>query len=243
MASTKASSFNSNNVPGMNHTSGATDAVWVATEPYSNFPKFPKLDKNIDTDVVIVGAGIAGISTALECVKKGLKTVLLEAREVVSGETGRTSGHLSNSLDERYYELIKSRSSKFSFPFNSSLTQNIVFGVDKTKLIFESHQYALEHIGQVSKELGIECEYRQLNAQYIVNVTKNDSEYSKENDLKEEFEAISELGFPEAVEYQENGSLGAAYKGAILTIKNQATFHPTKYENFHRIVILAKMLI
>lgn len=91
---------------------GATDAVWVATEPYSKYPKFSKLDKNIDTEVVIVGAGIAGISTAYECVKKGLKTVLLEARDVLSGESGRTSAHLSNALDERYFELIKSMLTK-----------------------------------------------------------------------------------------------------------------------------------
>ena len=93
---------------GMNRTSGYKQPVWISTEPYSNRPDFPKLNKDIKTDVVIVGGGIAGISVAYECVQKGLSVALIEAREALSGETGRTSGHLASSLDDRYYELIKS---------------------------------------------------------------------------------------------------------------------------------------
>ncbi|KFY31534.1 hypothetical protein V493_01017, partial [Pseudogymnoascus sp. VKM F-4281 (FW-2241)] len=59
------------------------------------------------TDVCIIGAGIAGISTAYELVTRGLEVVLIEAREVLSGETGRTSGHLSNALDDGYLKIAK----------------------------------------------------------------------------------------------------------------------------------------
>lgn len=93
----------------MDNTSGYQQPVWISTEPYSNRPSFPKLDRNISSDVVIVGAGITGISAAYECVKRGISTTLIDAREVLSGETGRTSGHLSSALDDHYYELIKSR--------------------------------------------------------------------------------------------------------------------------------------
>jgi len=94
---------------GMNRTSGYKQPVWIATEPYSNRPTFPKLSQDITTDVIIVGAGITGISVAYECVQKGLHVTMIDAREILSGETGRTSGHLSSALDDRYYELIKSR--------------------------------------------------------------------------------------------------------------------------------------
>lgn len=95
---------------GMDKTSGHTQPVWIATEPYtsSSRPAFPKLDRSVSADVVVVGAGITGISAAYECVRRGMKTALIDAREVLSGETGRTSGHLSSALDDRYYELIKS---------------------------------------------------------------------------------------------------------------------------------------
>jgi heterodisulfide reductase subunit A-like polyferredoxin len=67
-------------------TSGANDSVWVHLEPYSHRPQFPKLDKDLETDVCIIGAGISGISVAEQCVKRGLNVVMIEARDVLSGE-------------------------------------------------------------------------------------------------------------------------------------------------------------
>ena len=81
----------------MENTSGASDPVWVATFPFSKFPEFPKLTKDITTDVLVVGTGITGISTAYELVEQGQKVTLIDARNVLSGETTRTSGHLSMS--------------------------------------------------------------------------------------------------------------------------------------------------
>lgn len=94
---------------GMDNTSGHRQPVWIATEPYGCRATFAKLDRDVTTDVVVVGAGITGISAAYECVGRGMDTTLIDAREVLSGETGRTSGHLSSALDDRYYELIKSK--------------------------------------------------------------------------------------------------------------------------------------
>jgi len=66
-------------------TSGANDSVWIHTDPYENRPKFPMLEKDIETDVCVIGAGISGISTAYELVKQGVEVVMLEARDVLSG--------------------------------------------------------------------------------------------------------------------------------------------------------------
>lgn len=196
---------------GMDHTSGYKQPVWVATEPYSNFPEFPKLDKNLSTEVLIVGAGIAGISAAYECVKRGKSVTLIEARAVLSGETGRTSGHLSSALDDNYYELIKT------------------FGEDGARKAFDSHQYALEHVGEVAAAEGIDCEYRTLPGYQIVEVPDSHPDYSSKNDLPQELEACKKLGIN--VNYNEKGSIGEAYTGAVLEWPKQATFHPTKYLN------------
>ena len=66
-------------------TSGKNDPVWVHTEPYSNRPQFSQLDRDVDTDVCIIGSGIAGISVAEQLVRRGLKVVMVEAREILSG--------------------------------------------------------------------------------------------------------------------------------------------------------------
>lgn len=66
-------------------TSGKNDPVWVHTEPYSNRPEFSQLNKNVDTDVCVIGSGIAGISVAEQLVRRGLKVTMVEARDILSG--------------------------------------------------------------------------------------------------------------------------------------------------------------
>ena len=66
-------------------TSGATDSVWVHTEPYSHRPQFSQLDKDIQTDVCVIGSGIAGIQISYELTKRGVDVVMIEARDVISG--------------------------------------------------------------------------------------------------------------------------------------------------------------
>jgi monoamine oxidase len=66
-------------------TSGQHDAVWIHKEPYENRPKFGQLNKDLDTDVCIIGSGIAGISVAEQLVKRGLQVVMVEARDILSG--------------------------------------------------------------------------------------------------------------------------------------------------------------
>lgn len=70
------------------NTSGETDSVWIHTEPYSNRPQFDKLSEDARTDVCVIGSGIAGVSVSYELVSRGVKVIMLEAREVVSGESG-----------------------------------------------------------------------------------------------------------------------------------------------------------
>lgn len=50
-------------------TSGALDSVWTKTLPYSKIPQFPKLEKDIETDVLVMGSGVAGISISYELVR------------------------------------------------------------------------------------------------------------------------------------------------------------------------------
>ncbi|GAO45851.1 DAO-domain-containing protein [Saitoella complicata NRRL Y-17804] len=186
----------------MDFTSGANIPVWTATEPYSDLPRFSKLDTNTDTDVVVVGGGIAGLQTAYELVQRNVRVILLEARELLSGETGRTSGHLSNALDDHYYELINT------------------FNLAGAKLAAESHAWAIDRVKTISTELRIDCEYRKVKAVMLKHP-------EMENDLKDEAEAAEKCGL--SVTYEENGKFGRDYHGPILNFGDQAVFHPTHY--------------
>ncbi|KAK4225711.1 FAD dependent oxidoreductase-domain-containing protein [Podospora fimiseda] len=196
------------------HTTGASDSVWTHLHPYSKNPTFPSLDKNLETDICIIGAGISGISTAYELVKRGHQVVLLEGRDVLSGETGRTSGHLNNDLDDGYLEIAKKH------------------GESGAKVAADSHSWARDRIGEIAKELGIDCEYRRLPAYDVSQFPRGTKEWESENDeLKQEAELQHKLGIQSR--YDANltvkGWSGKIDQRGGMVVENQATFHPTKY--------------
>ena len=196
------------------HTSGETDPVWIHKVPYNSIPTFSKLDRDLETDVCIVGAGISGISTAYELVTRGLNVVLIEGREVLSGETGRTSGHLASDLDDGYPEIAKKHGDKGA------------------KLAADSHQWALNRVGEISKQLGIECEYRHLPGYDLSQYPKGTKEHADDiKTLIEEGRKAKEVGLQ--AEYKEGfkvkGWEGSIDQSDAVIYPNQATFHPTKY--------------
>jgi glycine/D-amino acid oxidase-like deaminating enzyme/nitrite reductase/ring-hydroxylating ferredoxin subunit len=198
------------------NTSGASDSVWVHTEPYSERPHFDRLNGDLETEVVVVGSGITGVSTAYELVKRGVEVVLVEAREILSGETGRTSGHLASALDDGYTN-IKGK-----------------FGDKGARISAESHQWALEHVGEVSNELGFDCEYRRLPGYQVSQYVRGQDGHEDDvKTLKEEVEYTKTLGLDTAWrdDFAVKGWTGKPDQRDAAVFNNQATFHPTKYVN------------
>ena len=196
------------------NTSGEADPVWVHQVPYSKHPEFSPLKENIETDVCIVGGGIAGVSIAYELVNRGFNVTLLEARKVLSGESGRTSGHLANALDDGYTEIAKKH------------------GKENARIAAESHTWALNRVGEIARNLNIECEFRYLPGYEISQYNVNHPGYQKEIDsLREEVKMAKDLGlsvsFHDDLQVQGWDSGPDQRGGAVF--ENQATFHPTKY--------------
>ncbi len=71
----------------------------------TDIPSRPALTKDISADVCIVGAGIAGLTTAYLLAKECRSVVVLDDGPIASGETSRTTAHLASALDDRYYEI------------------------------------------------------------------------------------------------------------------------------------------
>src|SRR6266446_8327038 len=67
--------------------------------------EFDRLDGNLETDICVVGAGIAGLSAARLLAKAGREVAVFDHGPVGGGETGRTTAHLSWALDDRFYYL------------------------------------------------------------------------------------------------------------------------------------------
>jgi heterodisulfide reductase subunit A-like polyferredoxin len=83
-------------------TSGENISYWLdSVKPF----EFETLNHDLDTDILIIGGGIAGLTTAYCLLKAGKKITLVEDGLIGSGETGRTTAHLTCALDDLYYEI------------------------------------------------------------------------------------------------------------------------------------------
>src|SRR5919205_3526556 len=118
--------------------SGASRSVWLdGTE----LPLATSLTGNISADVCVVGAGIAGLTTAYLLSREGVKVVLIDDGPLCGGETGRTTAHLANEIDDSYQEIES------------------LHGRDGARLAAESHTAAIDLIERIVQEENIHCDF------------------------------------------------------------------------------------
>src|SRR6476661_1186207 len=189
-------------LPNPARTSGATTSSWFATAPA--LPTFEPLRENTTADVVIVGAGIAGLTTAYLLSKKGRKVLVLEDGELASGESGRTTAHLSYALDDRYTTL-----------------ENL-FGQEGARLAGESHAAAIDRIEQIVLEEKIDCDFTRLDGYLFLPAGGTHKE------LEDELAAAHRAGFTD-VEWLPSAGLVGFETGECLRWPNQGQFHILKY--------------
>ena len=189
-----------NNIPeDARVTAGKNISYWTNTaKPASQNP----LKENLETEVVIVGGGLAGLSVAYCLTQSGKKVVLIEDGFIGSGETGRTTAHLVTALDDRYYDLER------------------IFGEEKTKLIAESHIVAINIVEDTIKKENIDCGFERVNGYLFLH------ESDKKDSLQKELKAASKAGV-EIKDVDEVPGMLQARKA--LCFFNQAQFHPLKY--------------
>ena len=69
-------------------------------------PSFPQLRDEIDADIVVIGAGITGVTLAYTLAERGASVVLLDAGPIAGSASGRNAGFLLASPSEPYSELV-----------------------------------------------------------------------------------------------------------------------------------------
>lgn len=113
---------------------------WHATAPrFANAADGPVEGK---FDVAIVGGGFTGLSAALQLAKSGVRAVLLEARHVGYGGSGRNGGHLNNGLAHSY------------------IAAKSALGTERAKALYRAFDSAIDTIEAIVAEENIDCNFR-----------------------------------------------------------------------------------
>lgn len=185
----------------MKATSGTTVSVWMAT---ADPPTYSTLASDSNASVCVVGAGIAGMTTAYLLTRAGKSVIVLDDGPIGGGMTGRTTAHLVTALDDRYFEL------------------EYLHGENGARMAAQSHAASIDRVERIVAEEKIDCEFERLDGYLFV--PPSDSKKI----LDRELAAAHRAGLSD-LEIVKRAPIESYDTGKALRFPRQAQFHPLKY--------------
>lgn len=179
---------------------GVCTSLWQDT--VADFIPQAKVIVDKRFDVVIVGGGITGITTALLLQKKGLNCLIAEAHNICFGTTSGTTAHLNTFLDNPYDQIQSD------------------FGEENAQLVAEATKQSVALFRQHIEEYSIDCNY-EIRDGFLFAQT---DEQAKK--LQKIYDASKQSGVK--VTYADSIPVPISYKKAIV-YADQAQIHPTRY--------------
>lgn len=177
-----------------------TTSVWAGREQ----PAVAALTGDIAADVCVIGAGIAGVTTAYLLASEGRQVVLVDAAHPGAGETSRTSAHLASELDDRYSALERQH------------------GAEVARLAAESHSAAITRIERIIAAESIACDFTRVDG-YLFAGEGDSPEL-----LREECAAAQRAGLA-GVELVDEPFPLLGWLGPCVRFPQQAQFDPLRY--------------
>jgi glycine/D-amino acid oxidase-like deaminating enzyme/nitrite reductase/ring-hydroxylating ferredoxin subunit len=178
-----------------------TVSLWMESV---DIPEYPALKKNTHADICVIGAGIAGMTTAYLLSELGKKVIIVDSGKIGGGQTGRTTAHLSNEIDDRYSEIEK------------------MHGAKALKIVADSQTQAINKIEEIVKKEKIDCSFERLNGYLFLGPTDT------EKLLKDELEAAHRAGLT-GVNLLGKAPVKGFETGPCLVFPRQAQFNPLQY--------------
>lgn len=168
----------------------------------TNSDKENSISSNIHRDVIVVGAGMAGLLIAYYLKEQGKDVLVLEADRITSGQTERTTAKITSQHDLKYSKLVKK------------------VGIKKARMYALANEVAISEYEQFIREHKIECQFKRVPA-YLYTM-------QDEAMLIKEAKTAAALGI-EAF-FTKETELPFSVKGAVCFLK-QAQFSPLEFIN------------
>lgn len=185
----------------MNVEAERTRSLWMEVPA----PRLGPLGADVDTDALVIGAGVMGLTTAYELARGDRRVMVLDRGRFGRGMTARTTAHLSFELDDFFHDLIKA------------------FDVDHARQWYESQSAAVDLFERIVGAEGIDCDFVRLDG-ILTAAAAHDVEH-----LRKELDAARRAGFADA-EWLDAGATPDV-KHAAIRFPRQARFHPLKFMN------------
>lgn len=160
------------------------------------------LKGSLETEAVVIGAGMAGILTAYRLQDAGIKTIVIEADRIGSGQTRNTTAKITSQHNLIYHHLMEN------------------WGKEGAAQYAAMNQQAIEEYHQMIEKNQIDCDFARCSC-YLYTCGEKGEEL-----LRKELEAAKALGIDAC--YVTECELPMTICGA-LEFKNQAKFHPLKF--------------
>lgn len=173
------------------------ESIWSKT---ADIPAKPQLSDNLETDVAVIGGGMAGILIAYFLSQEGKEVVVFEASRIGSGQSRNTTAKISSAHNLIYDKLIHE------------------LGLEKARQYALANQKAIKVYQNLIDKFQIECYYEELPA-YLYSIEQTES-------LEAEVRAAQKLGIH--AEFTTETELPFPVKGAA-KFYGQAQFHPLKF--------------
>ncbi len=130
-------------------------------------PEFDKLNGDKNTDVLIIGGGIAGILCAYFLEQNNINYILVEGNKICSGVTKNTTAKITSQHNLIYNKMLNSK------------------GIEKTKMYLDANEQAVKKYIELSKEIDCDLE---IKDNYVYSL-------DDANKIENEMDALLKIGF------------------------------------------------
>lgn len=183
----------------LDHTPFGTRPAWLNADV--SVERKP-LHGDTRCDVCIVGGGIAGMCSAYWLTNAGRSVIVLDDGPIAGGETQRTTAHLSNEIDDRYFEIER------------------MHGERAARICADSHTAGMEALERIARDENIDCQFERLDGYLFLPPGES------EDVLYKELAAAHRAGLTDV---ERVSRVPAFDSGPALRFPNQAQFHPLQF--------------